>query len=421
MTNKQSFRPENLAEFKHKALKWATSFDTFCYLESNEYADPFTQLDALIAVGVNEEIVPNTLEQLDAFTASSSDICPGFLSYDLKNKIEALDSTHPDGLAFPEAYFFKPLHCIELKNGAIEIRSEDPQGILQRINAQKIEEKKIYFNGKLSARFSQKEYVETVQKLKEHIQQGDIYEVNLCQELYAEQAQIEPLELFLALNRISPTPFATFFKYKQHYILSASPERYLSKQGTVLRSQPIKGTAKRSTKPQEDAITKQALANSPKEQAENVMIVDLVRNDLSRCANRGSVQVDELFGVYSFKQVHQLISTVSCTVGAEITFSDMIKATFPMGSMTGAPKIRAMQLIEQYERTKRGIYSGSVGYIRPNGDFDFNVIIRSLLYNAENKYLSFQVGGAITAQSIAEKEYEECMLKAEAMLQVLGQ
>lgn len=421
MTIKHTFRPENLDEFKRKALQWANSFDTACYLESNGYSDAYQQLDSLLAVGAKEELIPSTLEQVDQFVAHSTEITPGFLSYELKNDLEALQSEHPDGLNFPKAYFFKPMHCIELKQGIVEIRSNTPETVLQCILEQEVPTQPADFSAKLIARFSKNDYLQTVQKLQEHIQRGDIYEVTFCQEFYAEQINIQALELFLKLNQISPTPFANFFKYHQHYILSASPERYLSKQGTSLRSQPIKGTTKRSLNLQEDEALKQTLANSPKEQAENVMIVDLVRNDLSRCATRGSVQVTEQFGVYSFKQVHQLISTISCNVATETTFSDIIKATFPMGSMTGAPKIRAMQLIEQYERSKRGVYSGSVGYIRPNGDFDFNVLIRSLLYNAEKKYLSFQVGGAITAKSVPEEEYDECLLKAKAMMQVLGQ
>ena len=149
-------------------------------------------------------------------------------------------------------------------------------------------------------------------------------------------------------------------------------------------------------------------------------IRDRVRNDLARIAEKGSVTVDELCGVYTFETVHQLISTVSCQVSPNSFVNDILKATFPMGSMTGAPKIRAMQLIEQYEASRRGLYSGSIGYIAPNGDFDFNVVIRTLLYHQELELLSFHVGSAITSMSDPAKEYEECMLKARALIQAIG-
>ncbi|RYG18379.1 MAG: anthranilate synthase component I family protein, partial [Chitinophagaceae bacterium] len=215
------------------------------------------------------------------------------------------------------------------------------------------------------------------------------------------------------------SPFSGFLKIKDKYILSATPERFLSKGGNVLTSQPIKGTAKRSANNIEDSNIKENLKNSKKDQAENVMIVDLVRNDLTKSAVKGTVKVDELFGIYTFPQVHQMISSISCELAPDVHLIDAIKNTFPMGSMTGAPKLKAMQLIDKFERSKRGAYSGSFGYITPNGDFDFNVVIRSILYNQATKYLSFQVGGAITYQSDAEQEYEECLLKASAIMSVL--
>lgn len=423
MTTKQPFALGNPAEFKLKALHWANQFDTACYLDSNEYPSKYSNFECLVAAGAEEELVANcgsALAQVDAFIKYQDRIIPGFLSYDLKNELEALESNNPDHLDFPDAYFFKPQHLITISGKEAEITSENPDEVWEEISQIQLSEPSLNFEGSVAQRFSQSAYITTVKKLQEHIQKGDIYEVTLCQEFYAEQVLLDPLAAFITLNQISPTPFASFFKLQNHYILSATPERYLAKRGSTLLSQPIKGTARRSSDKLEDEAIKQALAESEKERAENVMIVDLVRNDLTRCALPGTVQVDELFGVYSFTQVHQLISTISCQVAPEQSFSNILKATFPMGSMTGAPKIRAMQLIEQYERSKRGIYSGSVGYIQPNGDFDFNVIIRSMLYNANTKYLSFQVGGAITAKSIPEEEYEECLLKAKAISQVLG-
>jgi para-aminobenzoate synthetase component 1 len=202
--------------------------------------------------------------------------------------------------------------------------------------------------------------------------------------------------------------------------LSASPERFIKKSLNKLYSQPIKGTVRRAQDDAEDEKLKSALLASEKERAENLMIVDLVRNDLAKSSETGSVEVTELFGRYSFKQVHQMISTVSSTIIDGLNPVTAIANAFPMGSMTGAPKVMAMQLIEQYENSKRGLYSGAIGYFAPNEDFDFNVVIRSIQYNEERQYVNFEVGSAITIDSHAEQEYEECLLKASAMLRALG-
>ena len=201
--------------------------------------------------------------------------------------------------------------------------------------------------------------------------------------------------------------------------MSATPERYIKKDGCKVISQPIKGTEKRSDNKKEDQQLALELSNDEKERSENIMIVDLVRNDLSRTAKKGSVKVKELCKIYTFDQVHQMISTVESKVKKSTNPIDIIETTFPMGSMTGAPKISAMQIIEELEETKRGLYSGAVGYISPKGNFDFNVVIRSILYNETKQYVSYSVGGAITAKSNPLKEYEECLVKAKAMRQVL--
>ena len=203
-------------------------------------------------------------------------------------------------------------------------------------------------------------------------------------------------------------------------MLSASPERYIKKEDDLIISQPINGTAKRFLDPIEDEKSKSQLAFDPKERAENIMVTDLVRNDLSRTAQKGSVKVEELCVIYSFEQVHQMISTITSKLDRQYAGVDVIKTTFPMGSMTGTPKVSVMKIIEELEETKRGLYSGAVGYFTPNGDLDFNVVIRSILYNQENKYASFSVGSAITSLSIPEKEYEECLIKANAMREVLS-
>ncbi len=422
MLNKQKFELENPIEFKLKALQWAESFNTFCYLDSNTYPDQYHAFDALLAVDSIQSLnisQGDALSALDDFTEDQQTLIPGFISYDLKNEIESLHSNNDDGLAFPILYFFKPKYLLFFNDSFVEIQATDPELIWNAINATQVREQQTGFEGIIKAKFNKDEYLQSVKGLQEHIKRGDIYEVNFCQEFYAEQAELNPLGAFLELNRISPTPFANFFKIDQQYIISATPERFLCRRGTTLVSQPIKGTARRSADQEEDRQIKLNLKENKKERSENVMIVDLVRNDLSRCALPGTVQVDELFGVYSFQQVHQMISTVSCEVDSKKKLSEILKSTFPMGSMTGAPKISAMQLIENYERSKRGVYSGSVGYINANGDFDFNVVIRTILYNAARKYLSYQVGSAITYQANAEQEYEECLLKAKAIEQLL--
>jgi len=416
------YHPEDITLFKNKALQWASTFKTACYFDSNGYSDPYSVFDTLIAAGTVAEVQTsskNVFNNLQSFLEKHRSWIPGFLSYDLKNKIENLQSANPDHLNFPPLYFFVPEHLILIKEREVKILSSSPQYVMQCVDDEYINLHSLSFNTEIKSRYTREEYISSVYRLQEHIRRGDIYEINFCQEFYAENTALNPVSAFSELNRISPTPFANFFKSGDHYIISATPERFLSKRSTKLISQPIKGTARRSNDPEEDTLLKTALRNNSKEQAENVMIVDLVRNDLSRCAVHGTVRVEELFGIYSFRQVHQMISTVVCDADPVLSTTDILKCTFPMGSMTGAPKISAMQLIDQYERTKRGIFSGAVGYFAPNGDFDFNVVIRSLLYNAATKYLSFQVGSAITFDSDPEKEYEECLLKAEAIREVL--
>ncbi|HAT75671.1 MAG TPA: aminodeoxychorismate synthase component I, partial [Flavobacterium sp.] len=277
-----------------------------------------------------------------------------------------------------------------------------------------------YSEVEIKQRISKENYLEKVSKILEHIHRGDIYEANFCMEFFAKNVAINPLEKFLKLNEISKSPQAVFFKNNKHFLLSASPERYIRKEGDLLISQPIKGTAKRFKDSIEDEKSKNELASDPKERAENIMISDLVRNDLSKTAQKGSVKVEELCVIYSFEQVHQMISTITSKLDHQYTAVDAIKSTFPMGSMTGTPKLSVLKIIEELEETKRGLYSGAVGYFTPNGDFDFNVVIRSILYNQVNKYLSFSVGSAITSLSIPENEYDECLLKAKAMREVLS-
>ena len=414
----------DLQKFKQQALQWASVFDAVCYLDSNNFNDPYSKFDALIAVGAKQELVAesgNAFDLLSKFREANPGWLTGFFSYDLKNELEQLTSSNTDRLEFPGLYFFVPKYLIIIKGDEIEISADDPAYVLEQIEQQSLNFPQQSPSVNLQSRFSKEEYLNAAEKIKQHISRGDIYVTNFCQEFFAEYAEIDPLATFLKLNAISPNPFGGFFKWKDNYILSASPERFLAKRGNKLISQPIKGTAKRGKTLAEDEAIKQQLRSHTKELQENVMIVDLVRNDLTKSAKPGTVKTEELFGIYSFNQVHQMISTVVCELQDGLTAIDAIRHSFPMGSMTGAPKISAMRLMEQYERSKRGVYSGALGYFSPDNDFDFNVVIRTLLYNSANKYLSFHTGSAITYHANAEQEYEECLLKAKAILQALGQ
>nr|MBC7611661.1 anthranilate synthase component I family protein [Pseudopedobacter sp.] len=415
---------KNLQEFKQKALLWANQFDICCVLDSNNYTDPYSNFDLIIAadsINILEcKNINNSFQKLEDFKQKNNDWIFGGLAYDLKNEIEKLDSSNPDYINFPDLFFFAPQHILKVKGNELEIISPEAEKIWEAISKTIISAPIHHPKSKIKARFSKSEYFKKLQQVKNEIAIGNIYETNFCMEFYAEDADIDPLTTYQHLNEVSPTPFSNYFKWFDKYIISATPERFLSKRGNKLISQPIKGTAKRSANPIEDEQIKSDLITHPKEQQENIMIVDLVRNDLTKSAKKGTVRVEELFGIYSFKQVHQMISTVVCELKYEISAIQAIKNTFPMGSMTGAPKIKAMQLMEHYEKTKRGMYSGAVGYFSPQNDFDFNVIIRTILYNQKEKYLSFQVGSAITYYADAEKEYAECILKVKAILEVLN-
>lgn len=345
------------------------------------------------------------------------------MSYDLKNQIENLDSENPVTVAFPDFQLVVPEVVIEVKGGVEKLlygtKTPEVFELLKKVSLE--QNKKESPNPiQLKPRISHDEYIEKVEALKRHIQRGDIYEVTFCQEFYAHQAKIDAFATYQKLSELTNAPFRSLVHSEGKYLICGSPERFLQKRGNKLISQPIKGTAKRGVSAEQDERIKRALLSNEKERAENVMIVDLVRNDLSRIAERHSVCVDELHGLYTFNTVHQLISTVSATIDDSVSFYDIMKAAFPMGSMTGAPKISAMQLIEKYESFRRGLFSGSVGYIEPNGDFDFNVVIRSILYDESLEKISCPVGGAITMKSSSEAEYQECLLKVEAMQKALG-
>jgi para-aminobenzoate synthetase component I len=407
--------------FKNQLLHWANQHREVVFLDSNQYHQKYSSYDAVLAVDAFTSIktdYENAFQDLYQYQSQTKDWLFGYLSYDLKNDTEALQSNNFDGLDFPDLFFFQPKKLFLIKENEVEIqylRMCDDEIELDFEEILSIASNfQLPTSITIEQRISRQDYLSKVSKMLEHIHRGDIYEANFCMEFYAENAQIEPLEIYQKLNAISEPPFAVYFKNNFQYLLSASPERYLRKEGTKIISQPIKGTAKRSNDAALDEQLKVDLAENEKERSENIMIVDLVRNDLSHTATKGSVQVEELCQIYTFKQVHQMISTIVSEVENTTSPIEILRTTFPMGSMTGAPKISAMQIIEALEETKRGLYSGAVGYFTPTGDFDFNVVIRSILYNAKNQYLSFSVGSAVTSQAIPENEYEECLLKVKS-------
>ena len=400
--------------------KSISDYKNLCFLNSNDGS-------GLLAFGsgdslrINED---NCFDQINHFiNENSGSYIFSCFSYDLKNGIENLKSENTDDMGFPSAILWRPSFVVKINLNNIEF----VQGTEQSGQSDLI---RTFLNQKSSTdtkeslefnpRTTKEKYIETVNLLKEHIQRGDLYEINYCQEYISYNVDIKDItNTYLNLNNITKTPFSSLFQFDEFAIFCCSPERFIKKTDAYLIAQPIKGTAKRGLNEAEDQELIQGLKSDPKERSENIMIVDLMRNDLSKIAEIDSVKVNELCEVYSFETVHQMISTVSCTVKNEISFKDILKATFPMGSMTGAPKIRAMELIEQYEDFKRGLYSGSIGYISPNGDFDFNVIIRTMIYNQLKKTLSCGVGSAITIKSDAQKEYEECEMKIKKMIDVI--
>ncbi len=421
-----SYLIKDFLYIKTQVLNFGKKYSTFCFLDNHEYNFQ-KSYECIAGAGTLQCFValPNdrdSLEKLDHFLRQNNDWIFGHVSYDLKNDIEDLASSNCDGIGFPNISFFVPEIVFIIANDELKIgvlSSHNPDLIYTEILSILPSQKpsNIPF---LKSRLSRKEYIDTVKKLQEHILKGDCYEINFCQEFYAENVTVDPVIVHQNLNKFSPNPFSAFYKYLDKFLMCASPERFMKRKGDVIISQPIKGTAKRiAADKAADDLQKKTLLLDEKERAENIMIVDMVRNDLSKICFEGTVKVEDFLGIYTFPQVHQMISTISGMLRQEIKFSEILMALFPMGSMTGAPKKRVMELIEQYENTKRGLFSGSVGYIDPDGNFDFNVVIRGIQYNDTSKYLSIMAGSAITFNSVAENEYEECLLKISATKKAL--
>ncbi len=422
-THTKSYLQPLESDFRRRLLGWLWNQEYAALYESQHISFPFGAFPTLAAAGKRMLIRTDgsdSLEKIREAHEAHHDLMVGYLGYDLKNQTEQLTSRHADVTGFPDALFFIPEHVLLFENERLTIHSDtDPDAIMVSIMETPVTEPVKVPPSELIQDISRGTYVERVNQLREHIINGDMYEINYCLHYSLGNYGQPPAVLYDRLTSSSPMPFSCFFRMGAHYLVCASPERFLKKSGRQLISQPIKGTARRSQDALEDRRIIRMLRNNEKEQAENMMIVDLVRNDLARSSETGSVKVEEIFGIYSFAYLHQMISTVTSSLSSDMPFTDAIRYAFPMGSMTGAPKVKVMQLIEEYEDKKRGIYSGAAGFITPEADFDFNVVIRSLFGNLSNETLRFSVGSAITYDSVAELEYEECLLKARAILKIL--
>ena len=408
---------------KSKEVAYISILDSNTHISRPNLPTDYINYDLIAGIETLEtlEINRDAFKQLKQFHQQHQDWLFGYFSYDLKNEVESLTSSNYDGIKAPLLSFFIPKYVFLLKENVLEIHTSESKDTCVKFLAELAmcnEEKTSSVI--LKQREGKEEYLQKIAQIKAHIQRGDIYEMNYCQEFYAENIAVNPVTIFQQLNNNSTTPFSAFLKLNHISAMCASPERFIKKTGNKIISQPIKGTRKRGSNMDEDVVLFQALKSSEKDSIENIMITDLVRNDLSITATKGSVKVEELCGVYTFEKVHQMITTITSQVDDKVHFTELLKSVFPMGSMTGAPKLKAMELIETFECFQRGLFSGAIGYITPKGDFDFNVVIRTILYNASEKYLSVGVGGAITIKSDAEEEYEECMVKVKPIFEVLN-
>lgn len=421
------FKVSNINDFIDKTCDLASKEHFFIRLENHSIQYPQGSFPRLIAFGAQSSLslseYKNTFGLLNDYYSKTNDWIFGYLSYDLKNDTEKLQSKNADLKNFPELSFFCPVDIIEIMENAVEIKSlRNPDQVFEEIinhkpgTSQPNKSTDVNFKPNIS----QKEYLEVINKLRKHIYDGDIYEINYCMEYSAKTTGINAYSHWQSLCEKSPTPFAAYFKSNNYTLMCSSPERFLKRNEAHIISQPIKGTIETGETDTDRQKNKRTLLNSEKERAENMMIVDLVRNDLAKSALPGSVKVDELFGIYEFRHLFHMISTVIAEKKKSIESIDIIKNAFPMGSMTGAPKIKVMELIEHYEKSKRGIFSGTVGFIDPAGNFDFNVIIRSLFYNSGTNILSYSVGSAITFDSDPQYEFEECQLKAKAIREIFA-
>ena len=402
-------------------LNWANQFNIFCLLDNNQYSFEQPAFECMLAVGCVRSYNftgNNDAEKLQAFYNEKPSWLFGHFGYNAFGNAHTFTEIEN---GFSNGFFFEPETILKISNEKIEVikSTKAHVDILKEITEYILPDEIIQQTIKPVPLLNKEKYLEKIKKIQQHIARGDCYEINFCKKFEAKNVVINPIITYQKLAKLSPAPFGALYKVNNDYCICSSPERYLQKQNTTLISQPIKGTSRRDADINIDAANKLHLSTNEKEKSENVMVVDLVRNDMSMVCNKGSVYVKELFGVYSFPQVHQMISTIQGEVNADAPVIKLILSCYPMGSMTGAPKLKVMQLIEQYEETNRGLFSGSVGYFTPENNFDFNVVIRSIFYNNKQKEVSYFAGSGITFYSNPTQEYDECMAKAEAMMGVL--
>ena len=415
--NTTTFRDIHVSDIISKMLNWSDRFNIFCLLNSNGFTSKHGEWELIFAADpahILEIKDDQFVKHLQQFSNEYEGWIFGHLNY---------PGQTDDRISFPNGFFFVPKILIRIKGNEVIISSkeEDPELIYdQLMETAPLNVRASILKEEIKSEMNESEYHSAINAIKEHLQKGDCYEINFCQEFYSENADIHPASLYQQLIQSSPSPFSAFYRLNEKFCISASPERFLKKKADRLISQPIKGTSKRNLiDAEKDLIGRQYLKESQKEKSENVMIVDLVRNDLSKVSARGSVEVEELMGIYSFPQVHQMISTVVSILDNRFHWTEALDACFPMGSMTGAPKKRVMELINTYEKTTRGLFSGTIGYVDPQGDFDFNVVIRSYFYDRSTKKMSFKAGGGITINSNPEQEYKESLLKVEILRKLL--
>lgn len=389
----------------------AHEFSFLAYFNGNQYQYPEGNFERIFFAG-NTPLDTNQIWQSDSRTKV------GIIGYEFKNKIESLESLNPPILDLPETCFFEAELIIKEHQGQIWSNQKLPSEFWGNLTSVSLPSHPP-IRCEWTPQITKEQYIKSVQSIQDQILEGETYEMNFCQAYIGNYEKWDPIGAYFRLNEISPMPFSAFFKSAEKWIVSASPERFIKKTGLRIIAQPIKGTIRRGGTDAEDNYFKHQLSTSPKEQAENLMITDLMRNDLSKLSEIGSVRVDELFGIYSMPKVFQMISTVSAILKPPTNLKQIIYATFPMGSMTGAPKIRTMNLIDEQETFQRGWFSGALGWVDEQGDFDFSVVIRSIIADLAAKKLYFGVGSAITFDADPEQEYQECQLKIQAIVELL--
>lgn len=417
-----SLNPINVDVFKQKVLCWLKQYNTFTYLDNNHYSNGPHRYELLVGVEAMRSL---SIEEIN-LPENKGQWLFGHLSYDYKVQLFPklpINKCRKDGYSSTSFFIPKIVIAIPFQSSHVKIISNVDHDLIFKaiINSEVTSDLSLHLQDDTDwiEDMNQDQYLNTVNAIQNHIKEGDCYELNLCNGYEIQEIGLDPYIVFQKLNLINPAPFAAFYRSDNNFLLCSSPERYLYKEKSLLVSQPIKGTIRKGITLEEDENLKRQLKNNIKECAENLMITDLVRNDLAQICEVGSVTVPDLLGLYSFNSLHHLISTIQGNVIANYNLIEILSLPFPMGSMTGAPKYIVMELIDKYEKSGRGIYSGSIVYITPEGDFDSNVVIRSLVYNSTTRKLHFHSGGAITIDSDPQKEWEEICLKSQRLKDVL--